>query len=229
MKKIWITLKSSCFADLIYGSGVYRELYSERPYIVRYAPTMTEFIRKWFIDQNENTEEHDVKGMVFGLIENGEGKSINTYTEYCETVSMLKTIGWFNLSNDDIVLEVKLKDGVKYPMLNYDRFHNAIKIVDHEGYVTCERDVDDIKTDMFLSCYEDSEATMSAIPEISVEDICGIHPPCGWTFRFDSGIADFGFVVDKSKMCEVERYREYIMEIRRSMLMKNNDNTNKNI
>lgn len=218
MVRVWISVDSECLARLIYGSGEYVENYANKPYITKYAPIVSQKLLDTFINDNGlRTSDGKPKGLMFGLVKY-KSKPFNTYSRYCEAVSKVKNYDLFVYNKDEFVLEVELNEKTHYTMMRYSDFTNAVNRIDHLGDVTDIYEFNGLLNDVY--CGSDKGHILTAIPEINIEDVCGIHPPCGWYNTFENGELKTKFEINTDKIDYIKECRQKL--VNRKLNMKNN-------
>ena len=217
MSRVWIRVNSECLAELLYGSGKYIENYATRPYIVKYAPIVSRKVLESFIIQNgllTSDSSDKPKGLIFGLVKY-KSKPFNTYSKYCEAVSKVKNYDLFVYNKDEFVLEVELNERTRYVMMRYSDFINAVNRIDHLGDVVDYKEFDNLIYEMKFGVGKGHIIT--AIPEINIDDICGIHPPCGWYNTFENGKLETKFEINNEKLDYIKECRTRLIERKLNM------------
>lgn len=217
MSRVWIRVNSECLAELLYGSGKYVENYANRPYIVKYAPVVSQRILDTFINENglrTSPRKDKPNGLIFGLVK-FKSKPFNTYAKYCEAVSKVKNCDLFVYNEDEFVIEVELSEKTRYSMMRYTDFTNAVERIDHLGDVVDSKEFDNIIYEMNFGVGKGHIIT--AIPEININDVCGIHPPCGWYNTFENGKLETKFKINTTKIDYVSECRIKLIERKLNM------------
>lgn len=215
MSKVWMRVNSECLAMLIYGSGEYVENYANRPYITKYAPIVSQKLLDKFINDNGlRTSDDKPKGLMFGLVKY-KSKPFNTYAKYCEAVSKVKNYDLFVYNKDEFVLEVELNEKTHYTMMRYSDFTNAVNRIDHLGDTTDIYEFNGLLNDVY--CGSGKGHILTAIPEINIDDVCGIHPPCGWYNTFENGELKTKFEINTDKIDYVKECRQKLVNRKLNM------------